>query len=443
MAKLYLIRRNLEGFTGPMTLMELKDSFKRMQFGLSDEVSGHCGPWVSMDNLEKVKKTYPEVARIVYEDLASDWGVSGHGESQPVSENTRQIRKKSARGLSLAVTFLILAAAAFVAAIYMANNAKMSSKARELPEHAPRPEEAQSLLDGNDKDGFNRYMQTNIQSIVDKAQSGRKDGEAWLPYLRSFAFARDGQVPGMRSNVLRGNALAPLNCSYKTWAEQWRSSQAAWRELLSERQLVHAQWARVLAWDPNWIRKREHKGWIAGENYYLSCLVMAQKALLDISEKNASETARADFERSGVSTLKSRLTWLIAASQGLSAPESLATPTNELALWSCFEDASDLGALARCRSALPRTSDSLSSYSNERYIWNLLRLGIAMPNQITGEIKSLLVLHADSLGTEDRFTRFDYPTEVRLLATLIGRDPPGNRAADRGSAESPHGKVAH
>ena len=106
MAKLYLIRRNLEGFSGPMSLMELKDAFKRMQFGLSDEVSGHCGPWVTMDNLEKVKKTYPEVARIVYEDLASEWGVSSHGDPVPVSENTRQIRKKSARGLSLAVTFL-------------------------------------------------------------------------------------------------------------------------------------------------------------------------------------------------------------------------------------------------------------------------------------------------------------------------------------------------
>ncbi|MBM4252699.1 MAG: hypothetical protein FJ146_12060 [Deltaproteobacteria bacterium] len=443
MAKLYLIRRNLEGFSGPMTLMELKDAFKRMQFGLSDEVSGHCGPWVSMDNMEKVKKTYPEVARIVYEDLASDWGVSGHGEPQQLSENTRLIRKKSARGLGLAVTFLLLAAAAFVAAIYMANNARMSSKARELPDHAPRPEDAQSLLDSSDKDGFFKYMQTNMQFIVDKAQSGRKDGDAWLPYLRSYAFARDGQISGLRGNVLRGAAVAPLNCSYKTWAEQWRSSQASWHEVLTEHQLVHAQWARVLAWDPNWIRKKEHKGWLAGENYYLGCLVMAQKALVDLSEKNASEVARAEFERNGVTSLKSRLNWLIAASQGLSAPESNVSPSNELALWSCFEDASDLGALGRCRANQPRQVDTLSSYSTERYIWNILRLGVAMPSQITGDVKSQLVLYADSLGTEDKFTRFDYPAEVRFLTTLSGRDSQGSRAADRGSAESPHGKVAH
>src|SRR4051812_38773305 len=99
MSKFYLIRRNLEAFIGPMTLAEMKEAYKRMQFGLQDEVSGHCGPWVSFDNIERVRKHYPEVARIVSEDMLAGWGVSQPEAVRLAPEETKRIDTRSQKGV--------------------------------------------------------------------------------------------------------------------------------------------------------------------------------------------------------------------------------------------------------------------------------------------------------------------------------------------------------
>src|SRR4051812_11628672 len=134
MAKLYLIRRNLENFSGPMTLGEMKEAYKRMAFGLQDEVSGHCGPWVSLEDLVRVKKHYPEVARIVNEEMLAGWGLSDHSARKIVQEETQKVSVKGTRGLGLALTFLVIALVAFVAAVYMASANRFSGRSRDVPQ---------------------------------------------------------------------------------------------------------------------------------------------------------------------------------------------------------------------------------------------------------------------------------------------------------------------
>jgi|TARA_B100001971_G_C18254002_1_gene580499 hypothetical protein len=62
---LYLIRRNFESFVGPLSYKEFNEAYQRMELGLQDEVAGHCGSWVVLENFKDLKKNYPEIAEVV------------------------------------------------------------------------------------------------------------------------------------------------------------------------------------------------------------------------------------------------------------------------------------------------------------------------------------------------------------------------------------------
>ena len=443
MAKLYLIRRNLEAFTGPMTLMELKDAYKRMQFGLQDEVSGHCGPWVTLENLERVKKQYPDVARIVHEDMVGAWGVATDSDAKFIKAASKRAKVKSTRGVGLAMVFLAIAIAAFVAAIYMANSARMSSKAKEQPDHNIKPEDAQSLLEKGDREGFNRLMQTNIIGIVEQVQQQKVYADAWLPYLRSYVFSHDGQMAGLDPKILRGTAIAPVDCSLKMWSGRWRGSYRDWNEFLSDHKLVHAHWARILAWDPNWIKHRDNKGWLSTENYYSACLTMAQRALNDLVAEGALSLNRSELDRMGLNKIKSRLEWQISSIKGAAMPEVSSDPTASLAGWTCLEAAHDLTSLQKCRAALARSNDIWNEYNEERFGWNLLRLASAIRGAIPTELSNQISQLAGKMHQEDHFTRFDYQTEARLLNAFVTRELSPVKSAEQAQPELPNVKLSH
>ena len=377
MAKLYLIRRNLESFAGPMTLAEMKDAYKQMQFGLQDEVSGHCGPWVPFDKQDRIKKYYPEIARIVNEDMLAGWGVSNHGE-RIVNEETKRLDVKSTRGVGLALTFLVIALIAFAAAVYMANSAKLSGKTKD-PTDNLRPGDPQGFLDRGDSGGFQTYMAAHAGDIVDHATKAKNPDQlaAWMPYLRVFAFANDGQVPGLDPRTLRGTNViaAPGDCSMHFWKREWKSSMRSWNDEIVQRKLVHSHWARLLAWDPWWIRRRDNKGWLGNLNYYVGCLTMANKALADLSTDTSLVTSAGDWEKLGFNKVRQRRSWLLDVSgQGTSSQPSAPAVDNSVAMWTCFEAAKDLPGLSKCRDGMSTDSDPWNQYVEERYGWNLLRI---------------------------------------------------------------------
>ena len=443
MAKLYLIRRNLEAFTGPMTLMELKDAYKRMQFGLQDEVSGHCGPWVTLENLERVKKQYPDVARIVHEDMTGAWGVATDSDAKLINEDTKRVKVKSTRGVGLAMAFLAIAIVAFIAAIYMANSARMSSKAKEQQDHSLRPEDVQSLLDKGDREGFNRLMQANSIDIVDQVQQQKIYADAWLPYLRSYVYSHEGQLPGLDPKILRGTAIAPVDCSLKMWSRRWRSSYRDWNEFLTDHKLVHAHWARMLAWDPNWIKHRDNKGWLGTENYYSACLTMAHRALNDLVNEGVLSLSRSELDKMGLNKIKSRLEWQVASIKGSGTPEMSLDPSASLAGWTCLEAARDLSSLQKCRAALARSNDIWNEYNEERFGWNLLRLAAAMHGALPADLTNQIAQLAGKMNQEDHFTRFDYQTEARLLNSLVTREQSPVKAAEQAQPELSNVKLSH
>ena len=68
----YLVRRDHREFIGPMVLDEFQDRLQRMEFGLQDEVSGHCGPWVVLDHKEDLTKHYPQIVEALGDSLITD-----------------------------------------------------------------------------------------------------------------------------------------------------------------------------------------------------------------------------------------------------------------------------------------------------------------------------------------------------------------------------------
>ena len=71
--KLYLIRVDMERFIGPLTLREVRESYRRMEFGLQDEIAASNRAWVAFDDLERVKRYYPELVGLIKREMLSGW----------------------------------------------------------------------------------------------------------------------------------------------------------------------------------------------------------------------------------------------------------------------------------------------------------------------------------------------------------------------------------
>src|SRR5690606_16130297 len=132
------------------------------------------------------------------------------------------------KGVGLALTFLVIALAAFAAAVYMANGNRMSGKSG--PAIDLTPEAAQTLIDRNDTQQFNALIEANVAVLVDKVMRSKNPEGGWTPYLRRYAFGKEGQIEGLAPKFLRGNSApsAPVDCSLKMWRRRWRSSLKLW-----------------------------------------------------------------------------------------------------------------------------------------------------------------------------------------------------------------------
>lgn len=449
MAKLYLIRRNLETFTGPLSLGEMKDAYKRMQFGLQDEVSGHCGPWVSLDDLTLMKKHYPEVARIVNEDMLAGWGVSDHG-ARLAGDDTKRIEVKATRGIGLALTFLAIALAAFAAAVYMANGSRMSGKVKDAEDQLT-PEAAMALIARGDEIGFDALIEEELPDLVDRVTRAKRPEPQWLPVLRHYAFTHEGQLNGLPPKLLRGEGSpsAPIDCSLKTWRKRWRSGIKTWTEFLSQKRLIRQHWSHLLAWDPHWIRRRTTAGWLPGESYYTGCLAMADKALTEMFSDASLVSSAADWEKMGINKIKQRLTWLIeTARTGQAGQPALQPAGNVLATWTCMEAARDVKELVKCRDSLPAAGGTPEqevwlAYHEERFGWSLLRLVMGMKGAPPADVLGLLTQQSAKMNKSDHFTRFDYRVEFKLLKALLKQPSPVEKSVEKTQSEHPDVDLSH
>lgn len=436
MAKLFLIRRNMETFTGPLTVQEMKDAHQRLQFGISDEISGHCGPWITFENTLELKKYYPEVARVLSEEITLGWGVSDHTGSRLLNASTmKQVDLKDTRGIGLAFTFLLIALVAFAAAIYLATGgARLSGRVINPPSELS-PREPQGFLERDELPAFQQYMDERLEEIVELINTDKKQEALWLPYLRFYAFNQEGMIDGVPGKTLRGQigGTAPSDCSLKQWRRRWRASLKQWNQLLADRKLIRAHWARMLAWDPYWIRHRDNRGWIGNQNYYTACLLMADRALDELASDPSLVQTAGDLNRMGYPQIKRRLTHLLDITrEGQSIGLPSVDPSNALSIWTCMEQSRDLRSLAKCKEPVAESSDqdSFAAYTEERYMWNALRIAAQSPSTLSAEAVAQLDKLSLKANRADYYTRFDYRAENKLLK-LLSKITPGDKAADR------------
>jgi hypothetical protein len=330
----------------------------------------------------------------------------------------------------------------------------MSSKAKD-PAQQATPDNLAALMQRRDYPAFDRMMEDNMDAMVARVvKDGRLD-QPYLPYLRHYAMTHEGLAGNLPPKILRGEGLdaAPAECSFKLWRKFWRAaSRGPSASFANDRKLVRDHWARILAWDPHWIRRRTAAtpatGWLPGDSYYAMCLTMADRALSAVSADNgAGQAAQSEWDRLGMNRIHQRLQWVLeVARDGTSRLPTSAVPGDALSAWTCMEGARDLAALTRCRQANPAVADEWQSYTDDRASWALLRLATAQRGVPAADLQAQLAQAADKVSKADFFTHFDYRAEAKLLKTIAKPATPAlpvEKAVERMEAEFPDVKMAH
>jgi hypothetical protein len=287
MKRYYLIRRKLETFLGPMTLDEVRSSFQKLEFGGQDEICGHCGKWVVIEDSPRLRQHYPEVSDALSNPMVGGWATtSGHDGAAKIRKSKKPARRRSVAGFAVVAVAcgLIAGIAAFVL-----NNQELSSKF--LDDNLPLTSRAKSLVEAQQWDDFRNYMLRHRDSIASRAGKSKSSYDEWIPYLRAAAYLGEGEVDGVRAKLLQGPGKfrAPADCSADAWRRRWSQiSQTEFENFLAGNLNSKKLPLRTLLWDPHWIRRRKVDGWIVPANYYAFCLEMSKKGWNSFSNEMAA-----------------------------------------------------------------------------------------------------------------------------------------------------------
>lgn len=433
--KLYLVRRDLETFTGPLTVTDISKAMERMSVGLRDEVSGHCGPWVFLDDRERLRRFYPELLSIVQATSVSGWSadVGGFRNEPTVKGPVSITSQKPSRRWLMAAAFFGLALVAALVAWLLAGSGELSS--RIVGPAMPATTDYDAMLASGQDREFMTSMEPQLERVMDRAMRKRDALSTWIPYLRAFAFiGGNGEIDGFPSKKLRGEAgvAAPADCSMKSWVKRWRDGVAEFQAVANGGDLPSDHWGRVLAWDPWWINRRGQSGWIRPRNFYQGCIAMASMALQQ--QANAP----------GAAAVRHRMEWLresmipalplLQASQGPQAGQNAATSSalaahpdsSVFSLWNCMDKAKSRIELDRCLEA-PWQNLMQDDYNREKFYWATLRL--AVQARMSGDKSEWKLVRKDleaflaGRDHSDSYTRLDYSEELRFIGSVNGKLP--------------------
>ncbi len=436
MKKLYLIRRGVEGFVGPMSLSELRAAYSKMQFGAQDEIAGSCQSWITIERQELLRRHYPEVASFIYQESANSWGGSDHvsGVAASGSAAAQSIRMRT---ILVAFAYLLACALAVWVAFQLARNLKLSGKL------APEDREAslavlESYIETGNLRDFATAMERQLPSLLPKLQKSRIQTNQWLPLLRTYAFYRDGEVPGFSQSILRGNVVTPVagalpsECTVKYWKGRWQNSSQAWVQLSSGKAVPRTHWATLLLLDPNWTKRRSVHGWRLPQNFYAACIMTGYKgfqaAIADISRGETAATNATD--KSIRDSLERRLRFLQARTLESFAidseslrPMAQAVSGDGFSILSCMEYAGSMAQLQGCRSIGDGLTGQWPVIIDLRFRWNQFRLGL------TGQVVDLpaamaMVLEQNYSRKMDPIAFYDIAAELELAKQI--RKEPGN-----------------
>ncbi len=343
--RFYLIRVGMERFLGPFTLKQVQESYHKMQFGLQDEISGSLRPWVSFDNIEGVRRHYPELVQLIHTEMMSGWGMSAMPAAPSAASQRMSLRHEASPGLERAPSnfnilwaFLFLFVLGGAAAFFSYRDGEWVNPVAYLKDR--QYYQAKSYLGDKYNPRFEGYMDRNHNDISHLMKK-KVNFSKWIPYVRSVAYAKDGRWDGVGAKKLRGTAdsYLPPDCSVAYWDERWKESKPDWQALLEGRRLPHEEWSRLLMMDTHWIRNHSPMpGWMDPGSYNEACLRMALKSITKLTEGDLTPEAK---------VIISRLRWQLSGIAGTSQSDEYEMSGTLWAI-SCLEDAHAQDDLKNC-----------------------------------------------------------------------------------------------
>lgn len=420
----YLVRREGREFIGPMSAEDFKQRLERLEFGMQDEVSGHCGPWIVLDHRDDLAHYYPDLAQIFGENLPLSWREStGHArvltkkdqkkerrnefEEQKKSRTDfyryMQLRKKQSQFRARLALLTVLVSVAAGVFIIMGRD------------DSPSLPEVSSLASKPDPADFLNTMGMKVIPQAAKIIKSPKLQSDWIPYVRMYAYFTTGVVEGVSQKALRGDApaAAPPDCSVDYWKRKWRENAATIVSFLQTSTLQKNPWTRLLAIDPEWLRRRPQKNWLRPKSYLEGCLMTAHTAMrsmsLDIAPGQDGVVAiSAEISGLVMTRLKYQLEYAV---QGKAVPAMALTGI--LSQLVCYETQTSLKDLETCRGS---SEQPFKPLLDERYALAVVRL-LAKQTQVTldrallGAVQTIL----PRFVSEDFMSRFDMTPESKIL----------------------------
>ena len=424
-SRYFLVRREAREFIGPMALDEFKIRFDRLEFGMQDEVSGHCGPWVVLDRREDMMKHYPEIARVFGENLPLSWReTTGHANviSRKDSRKDKrseleqqkkartdfhrymELRKRQAVARTRLALLTVMVSLVIGAWIIMDKEVSIDLA------------EIQTLSQKSDPTEFLNVMGVKVIPQAARIAKSQKLQPLWLPYLRMYAYYTTGLVEGVSQKMLRGDALPtlPLECSVDAWKRKWRENAGAAVTFIQGTSLQKNPWTKLLGLDPYWVRRRPSKGWIRPKSYIAGCLMTAHTAIRSLSTEKNSDGS--DFISMDISTaILARLRFQLDVING-NRTAVTAGGSGVLSQLICLETQMSLAELDKCRNGV---DPQFRPLFDERYAFGVLRLVLASktPN-LEKSYASAIANALPRMVPEDFLSRLDLAPEIKLFGYL-------------------------
>lgn len=437
---LYLVRKDVETFFGPMNSRELQSHLNRMTVGLRDEVSGSCGPWVYLERQDLLADHYPELLPVVRNVVANGWiSDSSPFRNEPTAKGNFVPRGKlenRRRWFSRVFFggFVLLGVVAWL----FSGGGELSSRIVGNDPQVMTTLKAQ-MTEGNEAD-FASTFGPLIVGVIDRVNQDPSAMEMWAPYLRAWAFwanprslktgkdsvsgdlamvAGSGEIDGVAYKKLRGQAglAAPADCSVGAWRKRFAEAVSGIDQMDSGTSLPSDHWGHLLAWDPHWIKRRSQVGWTKPINFYQGCLLSAQRALEQISDSQVNLKT--------VAKVRDRLHLLNSLISGETlAPKSRKLrPNSVFGLWSCMDLSANRIELDRCLGTEWAAMMKLD-YNRERFYWSMVRMAMSAWRrgdesawqQVRPDLQSFL----GGRNPSDTYTRFDYSGELSSVRASSG-----------------------
>lgn len=412
MKKLYLIRRDTEKIIGPYDAAQVAKGFQKMEFGPTDEISGHLGPWVQIENRGEIRKYYPVFTKNFF---AHETTYMTNPKQSPKKAALQKSRKKlpqpKPQSSSKTTLFLILILLIGLAGggYYFYQNLMGSGR-------PPTPASLMQLFDQEGAGAVSIRMKPHLDSVLSKYRKDPNTNRAWEPLLRLLAFQEYGAIKGISKDVLSGGNPQPLpkSCSVGSWKK--RLSTIA-TELQDASPTLKLPWIRLLALEPSWVLRRGDQRFLQFVNYHHACVAMALKAgtLMETADFGPGKPLASSWL-----VVKERLNTIDSALFGDEVRQS-SNSKSDFHTWTCLEQAVSVDGIAACLSLEKVQLEDLipgqTYHLKERIQMALLRLLLAGDDAAYFFLRSHESILPD-FGMDHSFLGFDVKLEFQLLTAI-------------------------